>query len=85
MLGNAAEWVADDFVQHSQVDRFGKPPKDGSPRLDGKMTKVVRGGCWSYHPIHCQSGSRYNTAPVNASAEIGFRTVLAIDHTAAVE
>ena len=85
MLGNAAEWMADDYVHHSHVDRFGKPPTDGSPRLDGKMTKVVRGGCWSYHPVHCQSGSRYNTAPVNASAEIGFRTVLAIDHTADVE
>ena len=85
MLGNAAEWVADDYVDHDHVDRFGKPPTDGSPRLDGKMTKVVRGGCWSYHPVHCQSGSRYNTAPVNASAEVGFRTVLAIDHTSAVE
>ncbi len=80
MLGNAAEWVADDYVQHSQVDRFGKPPTDGSPRLDGKITKVVRGGCWSYHPVHCHSGSRYNTAPVNASAEIGFRAILPINN-----
>ena len=79
MLGNAAEWVADDYVHHDHVDRFGKPPTDGSPRLDGKITKVVRGGCWSYHPIACQSGSRYSTAPINASAEIGFRTVLAIE------
>ena len=23
MLGNAAEWVADDYVHHSHLDRFG--------------------------------------------------------------
>ena len=79
MLGNAAEWVKDDYVHSESVDRFGKPPTDGSPRLDGKFTKVVRGGCWSYHPIACQSDSRYNTAPTNASAEIEFRTVLTLE------
>jgi formylglycine-generating enzyme required for sulfatase activity len=79
MLGNAAEWVDDDYVHHAHVDRFGKPPTDGTPRLDGKITKVVRGGCWSYHPAHCQSGSRYNTAPINASAEVGFRAILPVE------
>ena len=79
MLGNVFEWVEDDYVGHNYFDKYGFPPTDGSARVEGKMTKVLKGGSWGNGPIACQSGSRHNSAPTNASSEIGFRAILSLD------
>ena len=79
MLGNVFEWVEDDYVGRDYLDKYGFPPTDGSARLEGKMTKVLKGGCWGNGPVACTSGSRHNSAPTNASSEFGFRTVLPLD------
>lgn len=76
MLGNVWEWVEDDYV-----DRYDGGPSDGSARLEGKMTKVLRGGSWSNNTWFwvCSSGARFNSALGNASNNIGFRVVLPFD------
>ena len=76
MLGNVWEWVEDDFFEE-QTDG----PTDETPRLAGRMTKVIKGGCWGsgVKPYACGSGARYSNAPVNASGEIGFRAILPFD------
>ena len=75
MLGNVWEWVEDDLFE-DQTDG----PADETPRLAGRMTKVLKGGCWGsgVKPYACGSGARYSNAPVNASAEIGFRAILPV-------
>ena len=78
MLGNVWEWVEDDYVSYEYVDKYGSPPTDGSARLEGKMTKVVRGGSWGNSAV-CGSGTRHNSAPTNASSEFGFRVMLPLE------
>jgi len=76
MVGNVWEWTGDDyFYGHDGA------PADESPRLAGRMTKVLKGGCWgSGAAIHVTgSGARYNGAATNASGEIGFRVVLPLE------
>ena len=78
MIGNVWEWTADDyFYGHEGA------PADESPRSAGRITKVLKGGCWgSGVAIHVTgSGGRYNGAPTNASGEIGFRVILPVDQT----
>ena len=60
-------------------DKYGFPPTDGSARLEGKLTKVLKGGSWGNGPIACKTGSRHNSAPTNASSEFGFRAILPLD------
>ena len=88
MLGNVWEWMEDDFVSNEYIYghrefevimRFDEPPTDGSARLEGRLTKVLRGGSWRTSEVACQSGTRYNISPVNASADLGFRIVLPLD------
>ena len=79
MGGNVWEWVADDYVDYEYADKYGLPPTDGSARLDGKMTKALRGGSWGNGSVVCASGSRHNSAPTNASSEFGFRVVLPLE------
>ena len=79
MLGNVFEWVEDDYVGHNYFDKYGFPPTDGSARLEGKMTKVLKGGSWGNGPIACKTGSRHNSAPTNASSEFGFRVILSME------
>ena len=76
MLGNVWEWVEDDYVQS-----YDGGPADGSARVEGKMTKVLRGGSWSTNTWFWVSGSgaRFNSAPGNASNDVGFRVVLPIE------
>ena len=93
MAGNAWEWVEDDYASDQFVHlhpttpkdvvpilRFSKPPTDGSPRIADMLTKVLRGGSWHTNEFACQSSTRYNLAPVNAAADIGFRVILPLDH-----
>ena len=81
MLGNVWEWAEDDYAnkdyfEHKYIDSRGGPPADGSARIADGMTKVLKGGSWGTSAVVCRSDSRYNTAPINASAEIGFRVIL---------
>jgi formylglycine-generating enzyme required for sulfatase activity len=76
MPGNVWEWVEDDFV-----GSYEGAPVDGSARLEGKLTKALRGGSWSNSTWFWVSGSsaRFNTAPGNASNDMGFRVALPIE------
>ena len=76
MLGNVWEWVEDDYV-----DSYDDAPSDGSARVEGAMTKVLRGSSWSNATWleSCGSGARFNSAPGNASNNVGFRVVLPIE------
>ncbi|MFH0965433.1 MAG: SUMF1/EgtB/PvdO family nonheme iron enzyme [Planctomycetota bacterium] len=75
MLGNVWEWVEDDFAES-----YDGSPTDGSARLEDRMTKTLRGGCWGsgVKPYACGSGARFNGAPTNAAGEIGFRAILVV-------
>ena len=75
MLGNVWEWAEDDFFEDQTSG-----PVDDMARLAGRMTKVIKGGCWGngVKPYATGSGSRYGNAPINASAEIGFRAILPV-------
>ena len=76
MLGNVWEWVEDDWREG-----FDNAPTDGSARLEGYMTKVVRGGGWGNSSVTylCGSSARFNSAPTNAGPEFGFRVVLPLE------
>jgi len=75
MLGNTWEWVEDDYIY-----RYHGAPTDGSARVEGKLTKVIRGGAWSVNtqPVTSSCATRFNYAPVGASNDIGFRVVLGL-------
>ncbi len=76
MGGNVWEWVEDDYVSYEYTKKYGPPPTDGSARLEGRMTKVLKGGSWGNGPVVCGSAARHNSAPTNASSEFGFRAIL---------
>ena len=69
-------WKLYDMGGSIYAAKYGSPPTDGSARLEGKMTKVLKGGSWGNGPVVCGSGSRNNSAPTNASPEFGFRVIL---------
>ena len=73
--GNVWEWVEDDFV-----GSYEGAPLDGSARVEGKLTKALRGGSWSNCTWFWVAGSsaRFNSAPGNASNDVGFRVALPI-------
>ena len=75
LLGNVWEWCEDDYVW-----RYDGAPADGSARIGNPraMTRLLRGGSWSNAswPVVCGSASRFNSAPGNASNDVGFRVVL---------
>jgi len=75
-LGNVWEWTGDDYIES-----FEGAPKDESPRLAGRMTKVLKGGCWGSGARYYVTGSGggYSLAPTAAAGEIGFRAILAFD------
>ncbi len=79
MGGNVWEWVEDDYIGYGYVKKYGPPPTDGSPRLEGRMTKVLKGGSWGNGPVVCGSSARHNSAPTNASSEFGFRAILLME------
>ena len=71
--GNVWEWSEDDFVYETET-----APTDGSARVEAAMTKTLRGGAWSVRPIYCLTAIRFNSAPKNASNDVGFRVVLSV-------
>ncbi len=75
ICGNAWEWTLDDYIY-----RYDNAPADGSARVEGKLTKVLRGGGWgnSASEFVVASHSRFNSTPTNASNDVGFRVVLRV-------
>ena len=78
MLGNVWEWCEDDYVY-----QYRGAPTDGSARIERPrrlLTRSLRGGSWSNstRPTTCSSAARFNSAPGNASNDMGFRVVLAL-------
>ena len=73
MHGNVWEWTEDDFVYETET-----APTDGSARVETAMTKALRGGAWSENPTYCLTIIRFNSAPMNASNDVGFRVVLSV-------
>ncbi|MFH0965435.1 MAG: SUMF1/EgtB/PvdO family nonheme iron enzyme [Planctomycetota bacterium] len=75
-IGNVWEWVRDDYFES-----YEGAPHDESPRLAGRLTKVLRGGSWGNPGVMRVSGSaaRFNVAPTDASGEIGFRAAIEFD------
>lgn len=73
MLGNVWEWTADDYIY-----KYDGAPTDGSARKADVMTKSLRGGAWSTSnsPVTSSCAARFNSAPGNASNDVGFRVVL---------
>ena len=71
MHGNVWEWAEDDFIYETET-----APTDESARVEPAMTKALRGGAWSEGPVYCLTVIRFNSAPTNASNDVGFRVVL---------
>lgn len=78
MLGNVWEWCEDDFVYRYDGARTDGTARIGNPRL---LTRVLRGGSWSNSNLPSWAGAaaRFNTAPENASNDVGFRVVLRLE------
>ena len=71
MHGNVWEWTEDDFIYETET-----APTDESARVEPAMTKALRGGAWSNSAILSLTVYRFNSAPTNASNDIGFRVAL---------
>jgi formylglycine-generating enzyme required for sulfatase activity/uncharacterized caspase-like protein len=70
MHGNVWEWCQDDWH-----DNYSNAPKDGSVwTSQSGITKLLRGGSWTYTPANCRSASRYHSNLGNYDL-IGFRVV----------
>ena len=78
MHGNVWEWAEDDFAYdhypHPKIARV----TDGSARIEGRLTKSLRGGSWSNTTTFWVSGSegRSNSAAGIARNNVGFRVVM---------
>ena len=73
MHGNVWEWTEDDFIYETET-----APTDESARVEPAMTKSLRGGAWSNSAVLSLTVYRFNSAPTNASNDIGFRVVLGV-------
>jgi formylglycine-generating enzyme required for sulfatase activity len=69
MTGNVAEWVADWYDEKYYLSGPFKDPK--GPQT-GKF-RVVRGGSWDDVPLNARTAKRFQAAPHQTSAVIGFR------------
>jgi formylglycine-generating enzyme required for sulfatase activity len=86
MLGNAAEWVADDYgdrTYEALAEQRARPGASSTIVLDPLHTtglssgtqKVARGGSWFQPARSVRSSSRLGIAGDTRSTEIGFRCV----------
>jgi formylglycine-generating enzyme required for sulfatase activity len=76
MLGNAAEWVEDDYGDTTYSLASG-PETDPRPHLSGvaRATKVVRGGSWGSREKDVRASARAMQAPDARSNFVGVRCV----------
>lgn len=73
MTGNVREWCNDwfDYYTSSDVDNPQGP--------DYGDTKINRGGSWTTPAVNCRNSYRHTNFPNEASQDLGFRLVLAIE------
>ncbi len=75
MLGNAAEWVEDCYVNN-----YGDAPVDGSAVKAGDCgRRVVRGGSWRDEPRALRSANRSRITQTVRDRSMGFRVALSLD------
>lgn len=70
MHGNVLEWCADwhdDYPAGLQIDPSG--PLAG-------LARVLRGGAWTHHAVHCRAAARGGNIPEARGRDIGFRLAL---------
>lgn len=71
LLGNAWEWVADDFhADHTAT------PRDGSPHRSAGQPGTLRGGSWSDNPRTIRTATRLGGHPGPRHANVGFRILV---------
>ena len=74
MHGNVWEWVEDCWNSS-----YSGAPSDGSAWTTGYcISSVLRGGSWSFGPVHLRSAKRSNTPRFNRSQTLGFRMARAL-------
>jgi formylglycine-generating enzyme required for sulfatase activity len=69
-LGNAAEWVHDDYVESLGTAAVTDPVQAASSAY-----RSVRGGSFSSHPQDARSASRQSVLAASYSGKVGFRCV----------
>ncbi|MCP5022365.1 MAG: formylglycine-generating enzyme family protein [bacterium] len=74
MHGNVSEWCLDTYSSYS-VGAVTDPFVTGGP------DRVFRGGSWAHSSDVCRSAGRYSWIPSNSNGRVGFRVVLAPEHT----
>jgi formylglycine-generating enzyme required for sulfatase activity len=72
MLGNAAEWCQDRYVEDYYFSSAAVDPKGP----DNGLSRVVRGGAFLHQPRHCRVSQRTSGLPSYHNYIIGFRVVL---------
>lgn len=77
MHGNVWEWMQD--VVH---DNYEGAPLDGSAWTQGgdHSRRILRGGCWLYHPRYLRSALRNGFSATMANDIVGFRVVRELMH-----
>lgn len=75
MLGNAAEWVQDCYINN-----FGETPVDGSAMTGGDCgRRVIRGGSWRDKSSTVRSANRGRITQTVRDGSMGFRVALSVD------
>ena len=74
MNGNVWEWCMDRYNENEYQERSGKEVKDPC-RMEGGMTRVVRGGSWSYYRRGARCSCRSRNGADDFNDNIGFRVV----------
>jgi formylglycine-generating enzyme required for sulfatase activity/tRNA A-37 threonylcarbamoyl transferase component Bud32 len=74
MHGNVWEWCQD--IWH---DNYNVAPTDGSAwETSGSDHRVLRGGSWSDHAVHCRAANRYYYSAGGSNRSVGFRVAVAL-------
>lgn len=69
MTGNVWEWVSDWYAE----DYYVNSPIDNPTGPEKGVSRVVRGGSWSFDPSNLRSANRYRFDPANRYVSLGFR------------
>jgi len=73
MHGNVLEWCSDRWHYN-----YNGAPTDGSSWETGNSNyRLLRGGCWQHHAMHCRSANRIYGWAVNSCGDRGFRVAVA--------